>query len=228
MTLNATDVNGNNNNPPVIQYEKGTILNHVDIPTIDTDYTFVGYADSENNIVIDKDGNLNNYSLDNDLTLKALFTYKAYVVTDSFKNGNDYLIAYNNNFLSAHNFQLSPGGLEAKQLIINVDILNKNYVTVEQAGDNFLWNYRSNGILYNYGKKEFLYDYNKSGVFYLIHSGTSSNWTYSSTDGILSSTRKVSYENGYFVARNDGVKIDIYELGDVTTDKYLPRSGGGV
>ena len=226
LTLNATDINGKVDSTAA-NYEKGTNLTHVDIQAIDTDYTFIGYADNENNIVIDKDGNLNNYVLDDDLTLNALFTYKAYVVTDSFKNGNDYLIAYKDNFLSTHNFQLSLGGLEAKQLIINADVLNKNYVTIDQTDDYILWNYRDNGILYNYRQKQYLYDFYKDDVFYLLYSWNSSSWTYSSTDGILSSTRKVSYENGYFVAKNEGVKIDIYELGDVTTDKYLPRSGGG-
>lgn len=224
LTLNATDIDGNVNSA-VFNYEKGTILSHVDIPAIDTDYTFVGYADSENNIVIDKDGNLNNYSLDNDLTLNALFTYKAYVVTDSFKSGNDYLIAYNDNFLS-DDYSGTNRGLKGKQLVLSFDILNKQYVSVDQTDAHVLWNYRDNGVLYSNSKKQFLRDY-QAGLFYLLYSATPSNWIYSSTDGILSSTRKVSYENEYFVAKNDGVKIDIYELGDVTTDKYLPRSGGG-
>lgn len=224
LTLNATDIDGNVNST-VYNYEKGTILGHVEMPTIDTDYIFVGYADSENNIIIDKDGNLNNYSLDNDLTLNALFTYKAYVVTDSFKSGNDYLIAYNDNFLS-DDYSGTNRGLKGKQLVLSSDILNKQYVSVDQTDAHVLWNYRDNGVLYSNSKKQFLRDY-QAGLFYLLYSATPSNWIYSSTDGILSSTRKVSYENEYFVAKNDGVKIDIYELGDVTTDKYLPRSGGG-
>ena len=227
LTLNATDIDGNIRSSVIKNYEKGTILTHIVIPVIDTDYTFVGYADSENNIVVDKDGNLNNYVLSEDLILKALFTYKAYVVTDSFKNGNDYLIAYNDNFLSAEKFELVRKGLKAKQLLTKTDYFNKNYVDVDQTDDYVLWNYRDNGILYNKKENESLRDFEMNGIVYLLYSGTPSNWTYSSTNGILSSTRKVSYEDGYFVAKNDGVKIDIYELGDVTTDKYLPRSGGG-
>ena len=227
LALNATDIDGNIRSSVIKNYEKGTILTHIDIPVIDTDYTFVGYADSENNIVVDKDGNLNNYVLSEDLILKALFTYKAYVVTDSFKNGNDYLIAYNDNFLSAEKFELVRKGLKAKQLLTKTDYFNKNYVDVDQTDDYVLWNYRDNGILYNKKENESLRDFEMNGIVYLLYSGTPSNWTYSSTNGILSSTRKVSYEDGYFVAKNDGVKIDIYELGDVTTDKYLPRSGGG-
>lgn len=224
LTLNATDINGNKSSS-VINYEKGTILSHVDIPIIDTDYSFIGYADSENNIVIDKDGNLNNYSLDSDLTLDALFTYKAYVLADSFKNGNDYLIAYNDNFLS-DDYSATNRGLKGKQLLLSSDILNKQYVSVDQIDARILWSYRNNGVLCNNSKNEFLRDY-EAVIFYLLYSKTPSSWTYSSADGILSSTRKVSYDNGYFVAKNDGVKIDIYELGDVTMDKYLPRSGGG-
>lgn len=227
LTLNATDIDGNIRSSVIKNYEKGTILTHIDIPVIDTDYTFIGYADSENNIVVDKDGNLNNYVLSEDLILKALFTYKAYVVTDSFKNGNDYLIAYNDNFLSTEKFDLVRTGLKAKQLLTKTDYFNKNYVDVDQTDDYVLWNYRDNGILYNKKQTKFLLDFEMNGIVYLLYSGTPSNWTYSSTNGILSSTRKVSYEDGYFVAKNDGVKIDIYELGDVTTDKYLPRSGGG-
>lgn len=226
LTLNATDIDGNIRSSVIKNYEKGTILTHIDIPVIDTDYTFVGYADSENNIVVDKDGNLNNYVLSEDLILKALFTYKAYVVTDSFKNGNDYLIAYDNNFLSAEKFELVRKGLKAKQLLTKTDYFNKNYVDVDQTDDYVLWNYRDNGILYNKKQNESLRDFEMNGIVYLLYSGTPSNWTYSSTNGILSSTRKVSYEDGYFVAENDGVKIDIYELGDVTVDKYLPRGGG--
>ena len=224
LTLNATDIDGNVNST-VYNYEKGTILGHVEMPTIDTDYIFVGYADSENNIVIDKDGNLNNYLLDNDLTLNALFTFNAYIKTDSFKNGKDYLIAYNDNFLS-DDYSPANRGLKGKQLVLSSDILNKQYILVNQTDATVLWNYRNNGVLYSNSKNEFLRDY-EAVIFYLLYSKTSSSWTYSSADGILSSTRKVSYDNGYFVAKNDGVKIDIYELGDVTTDKYLPRSGGG-
>lgn len=224
LTLNATDIDGNVNST-VYNYEKGTILGHVEMPTIDTDYIFVGYADSENNIVIDKDGNLNNYLLDNDLTLNALFTFNAYIKTDSFKNGKDYLIAYNDNFLSDY-YSPANRGLKGKQLVLSSDILNKQYILVNQTDATVLWNYRNNGVLYSNSKNEFLRDY-EAVIFYLLYSKTPSSWTYSSADGILSSTRKVSYDNGYFVTKNDGVKIDIYELGDVTTDKYLPRSGGG-
>ena len=224
LTLNATDIDGNVNST-VYNYEKGTILGYVEMPTIDTDYIFVGYADSENNIVIDKDGNLNNYLLDNDLTLNALFTFNAYIKTDSFKNGKDYLIAYNDNFLSDY-YSPANRGLKGKQLVLSSDILNKQYILVNQTDATVLWNYRNNGVLYSNSKNEFLRDY-EAVIFYLLYSKTPSSWTYSSADGILSSTRKVSYDNGYFVAKNDGVKIDIYELGDVTTDKYLPRSGGG-
>ena len=137
------------------------------------------------------------------------------------------MIAYNDNFLSTEKFELVRKGLKAKQLLTKTDYLNKNYVDVDQTDDHVLWNYRNNGILYNKKQNESLRDFQKDGVVYLLHSGTPSIWTYSSTDGILSSTRKVSYEDGYFVAENDGVKIHIYELGDVTVDKYLPRSGGG-
>ena len=217
LTLNATDIDGNVNST-VYNYEKGTILGHVEMPTIDTDYIFVGYADSENNIVIDKDGNLNNYLLDNDLTLNALFTFNAYIKTD-------YLIAYNDNFLSDY-YSPANRGLKGKQLVLSSDILNKQYILVNQTDATVLWNYRNNGVLYSNSKNEFLRDY-EAVIFYLLYSKTPSSWTYSSADGILSSTRKVSYDNGYFVTKNDGVKIDIYELGDVTTDKYLPRSGGG-
>ena len=224
LTLNATDIDGNVNST-VYNYEKGTILGYVEMPTIDTDYIFVGYADSENNIVIDKDGNLNNYLLDNDLTLNALFTFNAYIKTDSFKNGKDYLIAYNDNFLSDY-YSPANRGLKGKQLVLSSDILNKQYILVNQTDATVLWNYRNNGVLYSNSKNEFLRDY-EAVIFYLLYSKTPSSWTYSSADGILSSTRKVSYDNGYFVTKNDGVKIDIYELGDVTTDKYLPRSGGG-
>lgn len=224
LTLYASDINGNVDSP-AINYEKGTTLTHVDIPVIDTDYTFIGYADSENNIVIDKDGNLNNYVLSEDLTLKALFTYKAYVVTDSFKNGNDYLIAYNDNFLT-DDYSSLYRGLKGKQLQINTDILNTKYISVDQIDDHALWKYENGGILFSYGQKQYLRDY-KSVFVYLLYSNTPSNWVYSATDGTLSSTRKISYENNYFVVSNEGVKIDIYELGDVTTDKYLPRSGGG-
>ena len=224
LTLNATDIDGNVNST-VYNYEKGTILGYVEMPTIDTDYIFVGYADSENNIVIDKDGNLNNYLLDNDLTLNALFTFNAYIKTDSFKNGKDYLIAYNDNFLSDY-YSPANRGLKGKQLVLSSDILNKQYILVNQTDATVLWNYRNNGVLYSNSKNEFLRDY-EAVIFYLLYSKTPSSWTYSSADGILSSTRKVSYDNGYFVAKNDAVKIDIYELGDVTMDKYLPRSGGG-
>ena len=224
LTLNATDIDGNVNST-VYNYEKGTILGYVEMPTIDTDYIFVGYADSENNIVIDKDGNLNNYLLDNDLTLNALFTFNAYIKTDSFKNGKDYLIAYNDNFLSDY-YSPANRGLKGKQLVLSSDILNKQYILVNQTDATVLWNYRNNGVLYSNSKNEFLRDY-EAVIFYLLYSKTPSSWTYSSADGILSSTRKVSYDNGYFVTKNDGVKIDIYELGDVTMDKYLPRSGGG-
>lgn len=224
LTLNATDIDGNISSS-VIKFERGTTLNHIDLPVIDTDYTFVGYSDSEKNIVIDKDGNLNSYVLNEDLTLNALFTFSAYIKTDSFKNGKDYLIGYNDNFLS-DNYSPANRGLKGKQLVLRSDILNKQYILVNQTDATVLWNYRNNGVLYSNSKNEFLRDY-EAVIFYLLYSKTPSSWTYSSADGILSSTRKVSYDNGYFVAKNDGVKIDIYELGDVTTDKYLPRSGGG-
>lgn len=224
LTLNAYDINGNVNSTP-INYEKGTILTHVDIPVIDTDYTFIGYADSENNIVIDKDGNLNNYVLSEDLKLKALFTYKAYVVTDSFKSGNDYLIAYNDIFLS-NDYSGWYRGFKGKQLQIYTDILNKKYVSNDLADDNVLWNYTNNGNLYNRNLKNNLYN-SSSYPSYLMYSGNSCSWTYYFTSGFLKAYRKVSYSNDYFVPSDEGVKIDIYELGDVTTDKYLPRSGGG-
>ena len=225
LTLNATDIDGNIRSSVIKNYEKGTILTHIDIPVIDTDYTFVGYADSENNIVVDKDGNLNNYVLSEDLILKALFTYKAYVVTDSFKSGNDYLIAYNDIFLS-NDYSGWYRGFKGKQLQIYTDILNKKYVSNDLADDNVLWNYTNNGNLYNRNLKYNLYN-SSSYPSYLMYSGNNCSWTYDFTSGFLKAYRKVSYSNDYFVPSDEGVKIDIYELGDVTTDKYLPRSGGG-
>ncbi len=225
LTLNATDIDGNIRSSVIKNYEKGTILTHIDIPVIDTDYTFIGYADSENNIVVDKDGNLNNYVLSEDLILKALFTYKAYVVTDSFKSGNDYLIAYNDIFLS-NDYSGWYKGFKGKQLQIYTDILNKKYVSNDLADDNVLWNYTNNGNLYNRNLKYNLYN-SSSYPSYLMYSGNSCSWTYDFTSGFLKAYREVSYSNDYFVPSDEGVKIDIYELGDVTTDKYLPRSGGG-
>lgn len=224
LTLNAYDINGNVNSTP-INYEKGTILTHVDIPVIDTDYTFIGYADNENNIVIDKDGNLNNYVLSEDLKLKALFTYKAYVVTDSFKNGNDYLIAYNEDFLS-NSYSGWYRGFAGKQLQINTDILNKKYVSTDFVDDVVLWNYTNNGNLYNRALNRNLYN-TSSFPSFLMDSKYDCLWTYDFVSGSLKAYRRVSYSNGYFVPSDEGAKIDIYELGDVTTDKYLPRSGGG-
>lgn len=225
LTLNATDIDGNIRSSVIKNYEKGTILTHIDIPVIDTDYTFVGYGDSENNIVVDKDGNLNNYVLSEDLILKALFTYKAYVVTDSFKSGNDYLIAYNDIFLS-NDYSGWYRGFKGKQLQIYTDILNKKYVSNDLADDNVLWNYTNNGNLYNRNLKYNLYN-SSSYPSYLMYSGNNCSWAYDFTSGFLKAYRKVSYSNDYFVPSDEGVKIDIYELGDVTTDKYLPRSGGG-
>lgn len=225
LTLNATDIDGIIRSSVIKNYEKGSILKHIDIPVIDTDYTFIGYADSENNIVVDKDGNLNNYVLSEDLILKALFTYKAYVVTDSFKNGNDYLIAYNDIFLS-NDYSGWYRGFKGKQLQIYTDILNKKYISNDLADDNVLWNYTNNGNLYNRNIKYNLYN-SSSYPSYLMYSGNSCSWTYDFTSGFLKAYRKVSYSNDYFVPSDEGVKIDIYELGDVTTDKYLPISGGG-
>lgn len=225
LTLNATDIDGIIRSSVIKNYEKGSILKHIDIPVIDTDYTFIGYADSENNIVVDKDGNLNNYVLSEDLILKALFTYKAYVVTDSFKNGNDYLIAYNDIFLS-NDYSDWYRGFKGKQLQIYTDILNKKYISNDLADDNVLWNYTNNGNLYNRNIKYNLYN-SSSYPSYLMYLGNSCSWTYDFTSGFLKAYRKVSYSNDYFVPSDEGVKIDIYELGDVTTDKYLPISGGG-
>lgn len=225
LTLNATDIDGNIRSSVIKNYEKGTILPHIDIPGIDTDYTFIGYADSENNIVVDKDGNLNNYVLSEDLILKALFTYKAYVVTDSFKNGNDYLIAYNDNFLS-NSYSGWYQGFAGKQLQINTDILNKKYISTDFMDDIVLWNYTNNGNLYNRKLDKNLYN-SSSYPSYLMHSKNNCSWTYDFASGSLKAYRKVSYSNGYFAPSDEGVKIDIYELGDVTVDKYLPRSGGG-
>ena len=225
LILNATDIDGNIRSSVIKNYEKGTILTHIDIPVIDTDYTFIGYADIENNIVVDKDGNINNLILDNNLTLDALFTFSGYVKTDSFKNGNDYLIAYNDDFLS-NTYSGWYRGFAGKQLQINTDFLNKKYVSTDFVDDVVLWNYTNNGNLYNRALNRNLYN-TSSYPSFLMDSKYDCLWTYDFVSGSLKAYRKVSYSNGYFVPSDEGAKIDIYELGDVTTDKYLPRSGGG-
>lgn len=224
LTLNATDINGNIS-PTVYKYEKGTILSHIDFPTIDTDYTLLGYADSEKNIVVDKDGNINNLVLDNDLTLNALFMCDAYVVTDSLTSGNDYLIAYENNFLF-NKYNKYTLGFDRKQLTINKDIFDKQYVSIDFVDGTIKWEYTNNSNLYNKLINKNLYN---SSYFprYLMDSTFDSPWTYDYSNGSLKAYRFVSFENNCFVPRENGVRIDIYKLGEITVDRYLPRNGGG-
>lgn len=226
LTLNATDIDGNIRSSVIKNYEKGTILSHIDIPAIDTDYTFVGYADSERNIVIDKDGNVNSLVLDDDLILNAIFKTNGYTKVDNFEDNKDYLIVSGDYAMSSENANNSSYYRNAEIISKKEDIFGNNFVSINNQ--NLIWTRKQNKYLYN----SVINNYLNAGFYfgyYLTTSNTAQSWNYVDKDGVKklyndSYTRGyvgLDTANKYFTNDSSGVSIEIYKYSeDIIVNYY--------
>ena len=228
LTLNATDINGNISSTEY-PYEKGTILTHVDIPTIDTDYTFVGYADSERNIVIDKDGNVNSLVLDDDLILNAIFKVSGYKLVSNFSNDNNYLIVNDNYAMSRE----TPSNSNYRRAVIiekKSDIYGDYYIN--NTNNDLVWKRLSNNALQSIANNEYLIGSYSGLIFknyYLTTTkGSQPEWIYENSNLKSNDLYVGINDNGFGYNLNQNANIELYEFSnDILINYYESTNTGG-
>lgn len=221
LTLKATNINGN-----VVSsakdYEEGTTLTHVDIPTIDTDYTFIGYADSENNIVIDKDGNLNNYVLNEDLELNALFRVDGYKHVTNFYNNSTYLIVSDKYAMSC---ETSTSVYYRKAILIEKknDISGEYFIKTDN--NNLVWKRLSNNALQSTINSQYLII---TGRFLTTTRYSQPEWIYENSN-LKSNDSYVGIDNiGFSHSLSENANIELYEYSnEILVNYYEPANTGG-
>lgn len=221
LTLKATDINGNVNSPAT-NYEKGTTLTHIDIPAIDTDYTFIGYADSENNIVIDKDGNLNNYVLNEDLILNAIFKVDGYKRVDNFSKNNTYLIVSDKYAMSC---ETSASVYYRKSILIEKknDISGEYFIKTDN--NNLVWKRLSNNALQSTINSQYLII---KGLYLTTTRYSQPEWIYENSN-LKSDNSYVGIDNiGFSHSLSENANIELYEYSnEILVNYYEPTNAGG-
>lgn len=221
LTLKATDINGNVNSPAT-NYEKGTTLTHIDIPAIDTDYTFIGYADSENNIVIDKDGNLNNYVLNEDLILNAIFKVDGYKRVDNFSKNNTYLIVSDKYAMSC---ETSASVYYRKSILIKKknDISGEYFIKTDN--NNLVWKRLSNNALQSTINSQYLII---KGLYLTTTRYSQPEWIYENSN-LKSDNSYVGIDNiGFSHSLSENANIELYEYSnEILVNYYEPTNAGG-
>lgn len=222
LTLKATNINGN-----VVStakdYEEGTTLTHVDIPTIDTDYTFIGYADSENNIVIDKDGNLNNYVLNEDLILNAIFKVDGYKRVDNFSKNNTYLIVSDKYAMSRETTSSSDFYRIAILIEKRNDISGEYFIKTDN--NNLVWKRLSNNALQSIVNSQYLII---TGRYLTTTRYSQPEWIYENSN-LKSDNSYVGIDNiGFSHSLSENANIELYEYSDeILVNNYEPANTGG-
>lgn len=221
LTLNVTDINENVKSTAT-NYEKGTTLTHVDIPVIDTDYTFIGYADSENNIVIDKDGNLNDYVLNDDLTLNALFRVDGYKHVTNFNNNNKYLIVSDKYAMSC---ETSTSVYYRKAILIEKknDISGEYFIKTDN--NNLVWKRLSNNALQSIVNSQYLII---TGRYLTTTRYSQPEWIYENSN-LKSDGSYVGIDNiGFSHSLSENANIELYEYSnEILVNYYVPANTGG-
>lgn len=244
ITLNSFDDSGKKP-PTTISYKKGSIINKIDaekMPTYNANpiYTFDGFVNDLNVLVIDKDGNFVdsngnfiNYVVDTDLSLTAIFKVSGFKKVNSFKDGSDYLVVSNNKVMSNDTLNGIEFGF-MKDINDDEFILNNS--------SNLSWTYTKNS-LYSNTKNQYLYgrysrDWQLNYTYYLEFHNEANTWSYN--ENTLNTKFNYSYFNSknLYVYLNESNKfvcddknhnnIDIYEKTNVTVKYYEPISIGGI
>ncbi len=234
LTLKATNINGN-----VVStakdYEEGTTLTHVDIPTynLKEGYTFDGFVKDDGTQVVDKDGNTK-LVLDNDLSLSAVFKIKGYTKVDEFEDNNDYLIVSDDYAISSENAKNNDTFYRNAEIISRkTDIFGNNYISSDNK--NLIWARRPNKYLYNSVINKYL-NAGFNSKYYLTTSTTAQSWDYIDKDGVKklyngSSSRGyvgLDTTNKYFTNDSNGVSIELYKYSeDIKVNRYESTNTGG-
>lgn len=234
LTLKATNINGN-----VVStakdYEEGTTLTHVDIPTynLKEGYTFDGFVKDDGTQVVDKDGNTK-LVLDNDLSLSAVFKIKGYTKVDEFEDNNDYLIVSDDYAISSENAKNNDAFYRNAEIISRkTDIFGNNYISSDNK--NLIWARRPNKYLYNSVINKYL-NAGFNSKYYLTTSTTAQSWDYIDKDGVKklyngSSSRGyvgLDTTNKYFTNDSNGVSIELYKYSeDIKVNRYESTNTGG-
>ena len=234
LTLKATNINGN-----VVStakdYEEGTALTHVDIPTynLKEGYTFDGFVKDDGTQVVDKDGNTK-LVLDNDLSLSAVFKIKGYTKVDEFEDNNDYLIVSDDYAISSENAKNNDTFYRNAEIISRkTDIFGNNYISSDNK--NLIWTRRPNKYLYNSVINKYL-NAGFNSKYYLTTSTTAQSWDYIDKDGVKklyngSSSRGyvgLDTTNKYFTNDSNGVSIELYKYSeDIKVNRYESTNTGG-
>lgn len=240
LTLRYTfiDEEGEKMKESTILYPKGTNLPYVSIPDFNAkdNYSFEGFIDDANKIIIKSDGNVDNYVLNDDLTLYALFKTDGYLKTDSFENNVNHLIVSDvvNEDGSITSYAMSgetpTNGNYRKHIQINKSIDINSIPFIKTDNLNIGWLY-TNGLLkskYVTNGNDNLYGGLGNG-YYLTTSGKSQIWTYDSANQVLSTNNKsvwLDLNNGF--GYNNQGKIDIYKYSNnILVKTYERNSTGG-
>ena len=230
LTLNATDVNGNNNNPPVIQYEKGTVLNRVDIPVynLKDGYTFEGFVKDDGTQVIDKDGNCN-LVLDNDLSLNAVFKIKGYTKVDDFDENNNYLIVSGDYAMSRETPSNTINYRRAILIEKKIDINNKSIIVTNN--NDLIWKRLSNKALQSIVNNEYLIgSYNGWIVknYYLTTTKNSQpEWIYENSNLKSNSIYVGINNNGFGYNLSENADIELYKFSNEILVNYFESANTG-
>ena len=234
LTLNATDINGNKSSS-VINYEKGTILSHVDIPTynLKDGYTFEGFFQDDGTKVVDKDGYANLF-LDNDLSLNAIFKIKGYTKVNDFEENNNYLIVSGDYAMSSENAKNDDSYYRNAEIISKkIDVFGNVYISSDNP--NLIWTRKTNKYLYN----SVVNNYLNAGYYlgyYLTTSKTAQSWNYIDKDNVKKLYND-NYIRGYvgldatnkrFTNDSSGESIEIYKYSeDIKVNYYESANVGG-
>lgn len=230
LTLNATNIDGNMNSI-VINYEKGSTLTHVDIPTynLKDGYTFEGFFKDDGTKAVDKDGKTN-LVLDNDLSLNAIFKIKGYTKVNDFEENNNYLIVSGDYAMSSENAKNDDSYYRNAEIISKkIDVFGNVYISSDNP--NLIWTRKTNKYLYNSVVNNYL-----NAGYYLTISKTAQSWNYIDKDNVKK-LYNGNYIRGYvgldatnkrFTNDSSGESIEIYKYSeDIKVNYYESANTGG-
>lgn len=229
LTLNATDIDGNIRSSVIKNYEKGTILTHIDIPAynLKDGYTFVGFVKEDGTQVIDKDGNTN-LVLDNDLTLNAIFKTNGYTKVDNFEADNYYLIVSGDYAMS----RVTPSDINYRQATSiekKIDINGEPFV--ESNNNDLIWKRQSNNALQSIVNNEYLIGSSNGWIvknYYLTTTkGSQPEWIYENSNLKSNNLYIGINNNGFGYNLSENANIELYKFSNEILVNYYEISNTG-